>query len=275
MMGVSDSHDRKGSMYHDHGDSNYGKVKMPKCCQDCGETVPTAEITKGFEENGAVVMLSAEELKTVAANTGASVEVPHFVKSDQVDPMLFASENVYRLVPDIKRGRQAMTTYVMIRRILTDQGLVGVVQYTRWGRNQLGLLDVEPSDDGGVLIIRNMGWPDELRPAENSVLANASDEDIDPRLLPVMESVVESMTGNWNPTEYTDAYNARLTEAIEAKAAGNEIAAISSEGSDSINDIDDLLAKLESSVKKAAPAKKAAPRKRAAKKAAPRRKKAA
>lgn len=267
MVGVVDSHDRKGSMYHHHdNDGSYGKVKMPKLCEDCGEVVPTAEISKGFEEAGSVIMLSPDEMATIAANTGPAVEVPRFVKADQVDPMLFADENVYRLLPDVKRGRQATTTYLMIRRILTDEKLVGVVQYTRWGRNRIGLLDVEPTTDGGVLVIRNMMWPDELRAPEP---VTGSETDLDPRLLPVMKSVVSSMTGDWNPGDYVDLYTQALTEAIETKASGNEIAAVTTGDNGSIDDVSDLLAKLTATIaakeEAAAPVKK--PRASRAKKA--------
>lgn len=255
MIGVTESHDRKGSMYHDHGEGSYGKVKMPKLCEDCGETVPTAAIAKGFEENGEIVMLSPDELATVAASTGAAIDVPHFVHKDQVDPMLFANENIYRLLPDPKRGRQAATTYRMIRKILLDEGKVGVVQYTRWGRNRLGLLDVEPGS--GILIIRNMMWPDELRDTEG-LLPEGSDDDIDPRLMPVMQDVVRSMTTDWNPDDYTDTFTEALTAAIEAKAAGNEIAAIESSADSGIDDVAELLAKLEATkASRKAPAKKA------------------
>lgn len=264
MIGVSDSHDLKGSMYHHHEDGQYGKIKMPKLCEDCGETVPAADISKGFEHNGDVVMLSPAELETVSANTGASVEVPHFVPADQVDPMLFADQNIYRLIPDTKRGRQAWTTYRIIRANLIDKKLLGVVQYTRWGRNRLGLLDVEPTEDGGILVIRNIMWPDELRTTEG--LLPAGGGELDPRLAPVMESVVDSMTSDWDPTVYVDTYSVLLADAIEAKAAGEEIEAVTTAVDGAIDDVAELLAKLEASVAAKASAKKA-PAKTAAKKA--------
>lgn len=271
MVGVIDNHDRKGSMYHRHDDEDgapqYGKVKMPKLCEDCGETVAVRDIHKGFEENGHVVMLSPDEMETVQANTGPGVEVPHFVPADQIDPMLFADENVYRLLPDVKRGRQAWTTYRIIRANLVDKKLYGVVQYTRWGRNRLGFLDVEPTTDGGILVIRNIMWPDELRSTDG--LLPTSTDALDPRLAPVMESVVDSMTTNWNPTDYVDTYSEQLSAAIEAKAAGEEIDVIVAEGDGSIDDVSELLAKLEASVAKRETAKKA-PAKKAAAKRAPR-----
>ena len=262
MIGVIDSHDRKGSMYHEHADGTFGKVKMPKQCEVCNITVPAGEIAKGFEENGEMVMLTASEMETVAANTGASLEVPHFVKAEQIDPMLFANENVYRLIPDSKRGKQAEVIYRVIRTMLVEQGLVGVVQYTRWGRNRLGLLSVEGNT--GALVIRNMMWPDELRHAAE---VPDDDGDVDPRLMPVMLALAESMTTDWHPSDYADRYTEQLNEAIAAKAAGGEIATINPDGTNAIDDVADLLAKLEASIANKQEAKKAPAKKAPAKKA--------
>jgi DNA end-binding protein Ku len=266
MLGVIENHDRKGSMFHQHDDGSYGKVKMPKQCEGCGETLSSHEICKGFDENGETVVLTASELETIAANTGSALEVPHFVKADQIDPMLFADQNAYRLIPDPKR-KQAAVTYKMIRTVLAEQGIVGIVTYVRWGRNHLALLDIEQTT--GSLIIRNMMWPDELREA-SGVPDSDSDTDVDPRLLPVMRSLTETMTKTWRPSDYTDTYTDNLNEAISVKAAGGEIASISGRGDgNAITDVSDLLAKLEASIEAKATAGAPAPAKKAPAKKAP------
>lgn len=257
MFAVEESHDRKASTYHSHDDGTYGKVKMPKTCEDCGAVLTQAEISKGYEENGQVVILSADELETVAVNSGTAVEIPQFVKASEVNTMLFAGEKAYRLVPDPKRGGQALASYLTILQVMVESELVGVVQYTRWGRNRLGLLCVEPTEYGGVLVIRNMMWPDELRAPAFEKLETADPSAIDPRLLPVARSVIESMTAAWDPAAYTDTYTEALNAAIEAKAEGGELAAITEAQGGSIDDVSDLLAKLENSAKPKAEPKKA------------------
>lgn len=274
MIGVSDSHDRKSSMYHHHADGDYGKVRMPKMCEGCGEVVPTGDVAKGFEHDGGVVMITDEEMQTIAGNTSTSMEISGFIQRGTVDPMIYAGENVYRLIPDPKRGRQALSIYRLLVRKLVEDELIGVASYIRWGRNRLAHIDVEPTKDGGVLIVRNMLWADELRPAEFPILEGVDDSVIDQRLWPVASQMIDSMITDWNPASYTDVYMDALNEAIESKSAGVEIVAItdgkSSGGSD---DVADILAKLEQSIKaqetpvaakKAAPKKAAAPRQRKA-----------
>ena len=265
MIGVIDNHDRKASTYHGHDDGTFGKVRMPKTCEDCGAVLTTAEITKGYEENGQVVMLSNDELETVAANSGTGLEVATFVQADQVDPMLYADENIYRLEPDPKRGSQALAIYLTIRRTLIEKGLVGIVQYTRLNRNRLAVLSVEPTEYGGVLVIRNAMWPDELREPTFPVLEAADESTLDPRLAPMFETVIDSMTAEFNPAAFTDAYTEALNAAIEAKAAGGEVAAIAAAQGGGIDDVSDLLAKLEASTAKPkTPAKKRGGKKAAA-----------
>jgi DNA end-binding protein Ku len=257
MFAVDESHDRKASTYHAHDDGSYGKVRQPKTCEGCGAVLAAGDISKGFEENGQMVMLSDDEMETVAVNSGDAVEISKFVKADEINPMLFAGEKAYRLVPDPKRGGQAASSYAVIRQDIIDNDLVGIVQYTRWGRNRMAVLCVEPTDDGGVLVVRNMMWPDELRAATFPVLESFDTSTIDPRLAPVARSVIESMTAAWNPDDYADTYTEALNAAIQAKAEGNEIAAITSAQGGSIDDVSDLLAKLEASAAAKAPAKKA------------------
>ena len=271
MVGVSDSHDQKSSMYHRHDDGEYGKVRMPKMCEGCGEIVATADVSKGYEHNGSIVMLSDDELQTIAANTSTSMEISGFISRGSVDPMIYAGENIYRLVPDPKRGRQAVALYRLIIRKLVEDELIGVASYIRWGRNRLAHIDVEPTKDGGVLIVRNMLWADELRPADFPILEGVDDSVIDQRLWPVASQMIDSMITEWKPESYTDAYVDALCEAIEAKASGSEIVAVSDgKASGSVDDVADILARLEQSIQvkeaaapKKAPAKKAAPRRKA------------
>lgn len=273
MMTAIDDHDRKGSRFHHHpADNSYGAVKMPKICEGCGEVVSQSDTVTGYEDNGKTVMLTNDELATIAANTGTALNISRFIRAKQVNPMYFSGEKAYYLVPDKKRGSQAEGTYMTIVKVLSEQDLVGVVQYTKWGRNRIALLRVEHTEINGepisLLVIQNMMWPDELREPAFPQLTKLSEASIDPRLLPVGRQVIESMTEDWNPADYRDTYMDALNAAIEAKAAGAEIEVVEAADAATPDDIEDLLAKLQQSVAaKKAPAKKAAAKKAPAKRA--------
>ena len=272
MATAIDSHDLKSSMFHQHADGSYAPVKMPRTCEGCGEKVSGTDIAKGFTYNGELVIMTDAELSTIEKNEGAAIEILRFVRAKEIQPLLFSGEKAYYLVPDTdkKRGsKQGVATYKAIMQVLDEEEKVGVVRYTKWGRARIGLLRVEAGVDVDgqptrVFVIQNMIWPDELRAPELPVGVRGVEPD--PRLLPVMRQVVESMTEDWNPEDYRDTSMEALAAAIETKATGGAIVAVDTDTAPAPDDIADLIAKLEASTKVKAPAKKA-PTKRAAKKA--------
>ncbi len=109
--------------------------------------------------------------------------------------------------------------------------------------------------------------------------------EIKPAELKMAGSVVESMTDDFHPDQFRDDYQEQLHELVQAKLEGGEAFTVEEQPTelDETEDVSDLLAKLEASVKarksgsnadgdktpaKKAPAKKAAAKKAPAKKAA-------
>jgi DNA end-binding protein Ku len=64
--------------------------------------------------------------------------------------------------------------------------------------------------------------------------------------------VVESMTDDFHPEQYTDTYQEQLQELVEAKLAGGQAFATAEAPArlDETEDVSDLLAKLEASVRR-------------------------
>jgi DNA end-binding protein Ku len=134
-----------------------------------------------------------------------------------------------------------------------------------------------------VLVLHTMRWPDEIRQPEFAFL----DEDITvrPQELKMAEALIASMTGEFDPTEFTDDYREAMTALLEAKQSGGEVAQVP-EVEDTGGAVVDLMSALRRSVERArggtadeiadddssdeeAPASKAPAKKAAAKKAAP------
>jgi DNA end-binding protein Ku len=264
MMTAIDNHDRRASMYHHHSDDSYAPVKMPKVCSGCAKTVSQSDTVSGYEWEGEIVILTDADKAAIAKNAGQSMEVLRFVYAKQVNPMLFSGEKLYYILPDEnpkRGGKQAIQAYKAILQVLAEEDKVAVVSYIKWNKNRIALLRVEPTEDGGVLVLQNLLWSDELRSPQFEVLTKARDTEVNPRLLPVARAAIESMTEDWNPADYVDVYEEQLTKAIAAKAAGQEITVVETEAAPAPDDMDALIAKLQASVKPKAPAKKAARKK--------------
>ncbi|MGH2603154.1 MAG: Ku protein, partial [Dehalococcoidia bacterium] len=188
--------------------------------------------------------------------TSRAIEVLEFVPADQVDPILYARS--YYLDVD----GQAAKPYVLLRDALESSGRVAIVKVAIRQREQLAVLRVR--DD--VMVMHTMLWPDEVRAAEFEFLE--SDTAPRPQELAMAESLIDSMTADFDPDEYVDNYRAALQEVIDAKVAGREV--VAPEPEEERPAAVDLMAALKASVDRARAGRGAEkPAKRTAQKAAP------
>ena len=100
----------------------------------------------------------------------------------------------------------------------------------------------------GVFVLEMMLWPDEIRQPEFGFL----DEDIEVRAqeLKMAESLIESLSGDFEPEQYGDNYREALQALIEAKVEGREVVQPAEPASDT-GTVVDLMAALRASVEAA------------------------
>jgi DNA end-binding protein Ku len=224
------------------------------------------------------VVLTDDDLAEMPLATRREIEVLQFVDQADIDPVHF--EKTYYLEPD----GPATRPYVLLRDALENTGRVAITKIALRQRESLAALRVRD----GVLVLHTMRWPDEIRRPDFGFL----DEDVSvrPQELQMAEALIGSMTGEFDPGEFSDDYREAMTALLEAKASGGEVQPVP-ETADPGAAVVDLMSALRRSVERArggaaaeedaeedapvparrAPAKKAAPaRKRApARKAEP------
>ncbi len=241
-----------------------GRIKYKRVCSIDGEEVEYADIAKGYElPDGDVIILTDEDFDELPLNSRREIEVLEFVDQDEIDPIHF--EKTYYLEPDGPAARP----YVLLRDALENAGQVAITKIALRNRESLAALRVRD----GVLVMHTMRWPDEIRTPDFGFL----DEDISvrPQELQMAEALISSMSGSFDPSEFTDGYRAALTALLEAKQTGGEVVQ-PEEPEDTGGAVVDLMSALRRSVERArggaddedtAPAKKAtakAPAKKAA-----------
>jgi DNA end-binding protein Ku len=162
---------------------------------------------------------------------------------------------------------------------------VAIVHFALRNKTRLAALRVKDFSKRDVMVIHTLLWPDEIRDPDFGSLDTKVE--IKPAELKMAEQVVDSMADDFNPDQFRDDYQEQLHELIEAKLEGGEAFPTEEQPKelDVTDDVSDLLAKLEASVRKRraesapapgkasssakkAPVKKAAAKKAAAKKAA-------
>jgi len=93
--------------------------------------------------------------------------------------------------------------------------------------------------------------------------------------LTMARQLIDSLTSEWDPTEFSDAYREALLEIVDAKLNGQEIEIVEAEPAAKVVDLMEALKASVAAAKKdaePAPTKKASARKPAAKKPAARKK---
>jgi DNA end-binding protein Ku len=117
-------------------------------------------------------------------------------------------------------------------------------------------------------VLETMYWPDEIREADFSgVDVNAEVRDQE---LAMARQLIDSLTSDWAPEQYSDAYREALLSIVEAKLNGQEIEVVEAEPAAKVVDLMEALKASVASAKKDADggAKPAAKKKSAAKKPA-------
>ena len=189
-----------------------GRIKYKRVCTVDGEEVPYSDIAKGYElPSGEMVILTDEDFAELPLSSSRRIDVLQFVEREEVDPIYFAKS--YYLEPDA----QGAKPYVLLRDALENSGQVAIVKVALRQRESLATLRVRD----GIFVLETMLWPDEVRTPDFPFL----DEDIEIRKqeLSMATSLIESMEGEFDPTEYKDAYREALQAVIDAKIEGREV----------------------------------------------------
>ncbi|WP_449385229.1 non-homologous end joining protein Ku [Cellulomonas soli] len=220
-----------------------GRIRYRRTCSVCGETVDTVDIAKGYETGaGELVVLTDEDLAELPLASGHEIEVLEFVPAEQVDPILL--QRTYYLEPD----KTSAKPYALLRGALEATDRMAVVKVALRQRESMAVLRVR----GKVIVLQTLLWPDELREADFPVLD--APVQVRPQELTMASSLVESLAADFDPSQYTDSYEAAMVALIESKvSAGHTQAVPAAEGEPAGGggEVVDLLAALQRSVEKA------------------------
>jgi DNA end-binding protein Ku len=244
--------EEKDVSFHQVRRSDGSRIRYKRVAEADGQEVAYGDIAKGYQlPDGEVVVLTDEDFADLPLPTARTVDVLQFVPAEEIDPIYFAKS--YYLEPE----KNAVKPYVLLRDALTESGKVGVVKVAIRNREQLATLRVRE----GVIVMATMIWPDEVR--EPTFASLDEPVDLRPQERAMAESLIESMSGDFDPDAFTDDYRGALQEVIDAKVEGREVVE-PDEAQPTSGTVVDLMSALRASVEaakrgrgEATPAKKA------------------
>jgi DNA end-binding protein Ku len=204
--------EEKDVTFHQVRRSDGSRIKYKRVAAADGEEVAYGDIAKGYElPSGETVVLTDDDFKDLPLTTSRAIDVLQFVPLEQVDPIYFAKS--YYLEPD-KTGTKP---YVLLRDALEESGKVAVVKVALRNRESLATLRVRD----GVFVLETMLWPDEVRVPEFDFLDD--DVEVRPQELAMAGSLIDTLSGDFDPTAFTDSYREALQAVIDAKAEGRQV----------------------------------------------------
>lgn len=259
--------------FHQLHEKDGGRIRYKRVCELDGEEVAYGDIVKGIEVNGDTVMLTDDDLDQLPLSSSKEIEITEFVESSEIDPLLF--DKSYYVEPDAR----ALKPYVLLREALERTDQVAIVTVALRQRESMALLRVRDK----TIVLQTMLWADEVREAAFDVLD--ADVSLKPNEIKMADSLVDSLSATFDPSQYEDGYAKAVEELVEAKVKGGDVMA-RADSDDEENgggEVIDLMAALRKSidgtkgkksdksgpdkVTKKAPAKKAPAKKASAKKA--------
>jgi len=230
--------EQKDIRFHQFKEGTDQRIRNRRVSEETGREVDYEDIVKGYEvEKGKFVVVTPEELESIAPERSRTIEIVDFVDLADIDPIYF--EKAYYLAPEGEAG--AEKAYALLVRAMEDEGKVAIGRFVM--RTKEYLAAVRPKDR--VLVLETMFFPDEIR--DVSEVENAPvRRQVGDRELKMAKQLIDSLSSDWEPSRYHDQYRERVLKLIRDKAKGKEI--VLPEGGPAETKVKDLMEALRQSI---------------------------
>ena len=243
---------RKTVRFHQIDAESGRRIRQQRVNPASGDEIPYEQIVKGYEISpDRYVTITPEELEALQPQKTRTIDIEQFVDLEQIDPIYY--DHPYYLAPDKGAGK----AYKLLLDAMEQADKVAIARVViRQKENLVALRSYR-----GALTVETMLFPDEVVDPTGieEIAAAAADGDVKTtkRELDMAKQLIESLSGDFDPSGYRDEYREAVLDMIERKAAGETITIEAPEPER--KEVPDLMAALEASIA----ASKSPPKKRA------------
>jgi DNA end-binding protein Ku len=191
-------------------------IKQKRWCPVHDREVPADELVKGWEvSKGEFVFVEEADLEAIAQyDDSRAIEIQSFVPLEQIDPIYF--DRTYYLAPSSTVAQRR--PYVLLLRALQESGMGAVGRFVLRGQENFSL--IRPRGD--ALALETLFVAEDVRsPAE--VEEAVGDTEVKEAELELARQVIDSLSGDFDPSALECGYRQDLRAMLEAKLAGEEI----------------------------------------------------
>jgi DNA end-binding protein Ku len=192
-------------------------IKQKRWCPTHDREVTQDEIVRGFEvTKGQFVIVEDADLEAIErSDDSRSIEITRFVPEDSVDPVYF--DRTYFLVP--ASGTAQRRPYVLLLEAMRQTSTAALGRFVRAGRESLCL--VRAKDD--ALALETLFLAEDVH-SQAEISEAVAETDVRDTELELARQVIESLAGDFEPSELASEYRHDLKAMLEAKLRGEEIA---------------------------------------------------
>ncbi len=242
---------KKTVRFHQIDAESGQRIRQQRVNPGSGEEVPYEQIVKGYEISpDKYVTITPEELESLEPQKTRTIDIEEFVDLEQIDPIYY--DHPYYLAPD----KGAAKPYKLLLDAMEEADKVAIARVVI--RSKENLVALRPYR--GAITLETMLFPDEVTQPDSIEELSAVDGDVKTtkRELDMAKQLIESLSGDFDPSGYRDEYRERVLDLIERKAAGETITIEQPVAEQ--KEVPDLMAALEASISasKSPPKKKAA-----------------
>ncbi len=201
--------------FHQLSGKTGARIRQKRVDANTGEEVAYEDIVKGYELSpDRYVMIDPDELDSLDPKATKTIDIEEFVDLEEIDPIFY--DHSYYLAPSAGGAK----AYRLLLDAMRESGKVGIGRFVLRSKQQLCALRA----GGDVLTLTTMLWGDEVLDADRlDEIDTISDAEASERELKMAQQLIDSLSAEWDPTQFRDEYRDRVLDLIERKAAGEEI----------------------------------------------------
>jgi DNA end-binding protein Ku len=219
------------------------RIRMVTLDAETNEEVSRRDLVKGYEfKKDHYLLVSDSDFDSVKVESSSVITIEKFVEMGSIDPIYF--DNSYYVAPD---GKGSEDVYAVLREAIARTGRIALARVVISQRERT--MALRPMDGGlaahTLLEERDLNSPKEL-------FEDVAATKTDPEMVKLAAELVDRQTGQYDPADLEDRYEARLRAMIEAKLKGEGIEPEVEEPAER-GKVIDLMAALKRSLGEAAP----------------------
>jgi DNA end-binding protein Ku len=192
------------------------RIVEKRFCAKEDVEVPWKDIVKGYQyAKDQYAVLTEEDFARVRVPATQTFDIRRFVPAADVEDLYFNSP--YYVTP---QGKPGLKAYALLRDALRETEKLAIGTIVLRQREHLAAL--EPVDQ--ALVLTTMRFAHEIRRVKDLGLP-ASGKGWTDGEMKLARHLVDTLSGEWDPSEYRDTYTEALRKMVEAKAKGKETTA--------------------------------------------------